>query len=363
MILLAFVVVLIIACLLFFNQKKFGRRPTGDRLKLIKQSSHNHNEDFENLSETPNFTNGDNMFNVTKNFIFNKDKRSKPEQIMPTQKTDLHTLKSDENILVWFGHSSYFMQIDGKTILVDPVFSGSASPIPATTRSFAGTDVYDASDFPEIDYLFISHDHWDHLDYETVLKLKPKIKTIITGLGTGEHFEYWGFNPKIIIEKDWNQQIELEEGWFVNITPSRHFSGRSFVRNKALWVSFVLQTPTKKFFLGGDSGYDSHFAKIGTDFGPFDLAIVECGQYNQSWNNIHLMPDEMIPVATDLRAKVLLPVHWGKFSLSLHAWDEPIKLITKSAKENNQQLLTPMIGEKINLDEMPILEAWWEKLN
>lgn len=145
MILLALVVVLIIACLLFFNQKKFGRRPSDDRLSILKKSPNYHNDDFENLSVTPTFTNGDNMFNIMKNFIFNKDKRSKPSQIMPTHKTDLHILKSDENILVWFGHSSYFMQIDGKTILVDPVFSGSASPIAATTRSFRGTDVYAAS--------------------------------------------------------------------------------------------------------------------------------------------------------------------------------------------------------------------------
>ncbi len=363
MYLLTLLLLLAVITYFFMQRPEFGKMPSGERLERIEKSPNYRDGKFQNLSFTPDLAEGETMYKVMKKFFFEKDKRNKPTGRMVSQKTDLLSLKREENIIVWFGHSSYFIQIDGKKILVDPVFSGAASPIPATTRSFPGSDVYNAADFPEIDYLFISHDHWDHLDYDTVLQLKSKVKTVITGLGTGAHLEYWGFDAKNIIEKDWNETIDLGGGFMVNTTPGRHFSGRSFTRNKSLWMSFVLQTPTKKIFIGGDSGYDTHFAKIGTDFGPFDLAIVECGQYNQSWKNIHLMPEEMIPVAKDLKAKVLMPVHWGKFALSVHAWDEPVKMVTEAAKMANLPLLTPMIGEKVNLDAIKLNEDWWKQIN
>jgi len=363
MVLAFFILVLAVGTFYFINRPEFGKMPSGERLERIEKSPNYRDEKFQNLSFTPDLAEGETMLKVLKKFFFEKDKRSKPGSLLPSQKTDLFALKPEENIIVWFGHSSYFMQIDGKKFLVDPVFSGAASPIPATTRSFPGSDVYTAADFPDIDYLFISHDHWDHLDYQSVMQLKPKIKAIITGLGTGEHLEYWGFDPKIIIEKDWNETIDLGNGFIVHTTPGRHFSGRSFTRNKALWMSFVLQTPSRKIFIGGDSGYDTHFAKIGTDFGPFDLAIVECGQYNKSWRNIHLLPEEMITVAKDLKTKVLMPVHWGKFALALHAWDEPVSLITEAAKKENLPLITPMIGEKVNLDAPKVYESWWKNVD
>ncbi len=254
------------------------------------------------------------------------------------------------------------MQVDGKKILVDPVLSGNASPLKFTTRSFKGSDVYTAADIPEIDYLFISHDHWDHLDHETILQLKPGIKKIITGLGTGAHLEHWGFDKKMIVEKDWNEEQILDDGFIVNTVPARHFSGRGFKRQQALWLSFVLQTPTMKIFIGGDSGYDTHFAAVGKQFGPFDLAILECGQYNKSWKYIHMMPEELIQAAKDLQAKKILPVHWSKFTLALHSWDEPIIRVTSAATENNFPIIHPMIGEAINLKDMSGTTAWWENI-
>jgi L-ascorbate metabolism protein UlaG (beta-lactamase superfamily) len=242
--------------------------------------------------------------------------------------------------------------------LVDPVLSGTASPVKFTTRSFKGADVYTTDDIPPIDYLFITHDHWDHLDYETLVKLKPKIGKVLTGLGTGAHLEHWGFDAKKIIEKDWNEEVLLEEGFTINTTPARHFSGRSFKRNGSLWLSFVLTTPTKKIFLGGDSGYDTHFAAIGKQFGPFDLAILENGQYNKHWKLIHMMPEEVVQAAEDLQAKMLLPVHWGKFSLALHAWDEPIQRVTAEAKRKGMPIIHPMIGEAVDLKEPGSYNLW-----
>jgi L-ascorbate metabolism protein UlaG (beta-lactamase superfamily) len=344
------------------KQPKFGKLPSGESLERIKKSPNYKDGEFKNLSFTPPITEGVSYYTVMKDFFFNKSKRGKPASILPSKKTDLLNLPADKNIMVWFGHSSYFLQIDGKKILVDPVFSGAASPIKFTTRSFKGSDVYTTDDFPAIDYLFISHDHWDHLDYETIIKLKPKVKKVITALGVAIHLEHWGYDKKMIIEKDWNEEVILDEGFIVNTTPARHFSGRTFKRNQSLWTSFVLKTPTMKIFLGGDSGYDTHFADIGNRYGPFDLAILECGQYNQYWKYIHMMPEETVQAGIDLKAKKIIPVHWAKFSLSLHAWDEPIIRFTNESKRKNIAILHPMIGEKINLNDTNTFTNWWQNI-
>jgi len=350
-----------LAVYLFMQQLKFGNSPSGDRLSRIEQSSNYKDGKFQNQSNTPSLTEGASFFSVLKEFIFEKRERKKPALPLPSKKTDLLHLKKEDNVLVWMGHSSYFVQIDGKSILVDPVLSGAASPLNFTTRSFAGSDIYTADDIPPIDILFISHDHWDHLDYSTIKKLLPKIKTVITGMGTGAHFESWGFKKEMVIEKDWNENLELADGFSVTVTPGRHFSGRGFVRNKALWVSFVLQTPKHKIFIGGDSGYDTHFETIGKQHGPFDLAILECGQYDKSWKYIHMMPEETVQAAQQLHAKKLLAVHWGKFALANHAWDDSIKRVYKAAQENNMPLLTPMIGEQVNIDQVgQPFTPWWQ---
>jgi L-ascorbate metabolism protein UlaG (beta-lactamase superfamily) len=363
---LAFVTLLLIffAVIYFFiRTKPFGTNPKGEDLKTIHDSSNFRNGQFQNLSKTPSLTEGAGFFGVLREFLFDKDKRNKPAAALPSQKTDLLHLAPDRNLLVWFGHSSYFIQTEGKTILVDPVFSGNASPLSFTTRSFDGTDIYTVDDIPTIDYLFISHDHWDHLDYKTVLGLKSKVKKLITGLGTAAHLEHWGYDRTKMEIKDWNESIQLDNGFTVLTTPARHFSGRGLKRNGSLWMSFVLSTPVRKIFIGGDSGYDQHFREIGLAYGPFDLAILEDGQYNKNWKYIHMNPEETVQAAIDLRAKRLLPVHWGKFSLSLHAWDEPIIRIKKEAALRNMNLVHPKIGEAVDLDQEESFDTWWEGID
>ena len=353
----------ILSVYVFLKHPKFGKLPSGERLKRIQESPNYRLNQFQNIHHTPDLTEGSTYFSVLKKVLFEKSKRSRPTDVLPSQKTDLHALEEAEDVMVWFGHSSYFIQAEGKRILVDPVFSGAASPIKATTRSFKGSDVYTVDDMPEIDYLFLTHDHWDHLDYETVLALKPKVKTIITSLGTAAHLEHWGFDLSKIIEKDWNQHIDLGFGFTVDTVPGRHFAGRGLKRNKALWMAFVLQTPNRRLFIGGDSGYDTHFATIGETFGPFDLAMIECGQYDLSWRYIHLLPEEIIMAAKDLNANAIMPVHWGKFALGNHEWDEPIIRITGLAKAANLPLVTPMIGEKVNLNAPGEFVQWWKGIN
>ncbi|WP_138483402.1 MBL fold metallo-hydrolase [Dyadobacter bucti] len=350
---------LAVAIYVFLQQPQFGKLPSGERLERIKKSPNYRDGQFQNESFTPDLAEGSSYLKVLTEFFFGKSQYNIPGAVIPSRKTDLLHLNPDEDVLVWFGHSSYFMQIDGKTFLVDPVFSGSASPIKFTTPSFKGTDVYSVDDFPAIDYLLISHDHWDHLDYETVLKLKSKVGRVVTGLGTGAHLEHWGFDMSKVSEKDWNEEVDFGNGFTINVTPGRHFAGRTFSRNKALWVSFVLKTPTMKIFIGGDSGYDNHFKKIGEKFGPFDLAILECGQYNEAWKYIHMMPEETVTAAHDLKATKLMPVHWSKFSLALHDWNEPIQRATIEAQKQNMPLVTPLIGQKVDLKGEQVFEQWW----
>ncbi len=358
------IVILIItgAAILFINGTPFGSLPSLSDLKKLQRLSYFRGGQIQNLTPTPSLTEGAGFFNVLKEFLFDKSKRNTPPAPLPSQKTDLLQLDRNKNILVWFGHSSYFMQIDGKRILVDPVFSGNASPLRFTTKSFTGSDIYNVSDMPDIDYLFITHDHWDHLDYPTILQLKNKVKKIITGLGVAAHMLFWGFDKNNIEEMEWGDQINPEEGFSVNAVTARHFSGRGLRRNRSLWTSFILTTRDKKIFIGGDSGYGSHFAEIGKRFGPFDLAILEDGQYNKNWKYIHMMPEETVQAAIDLGAKKLLPVHWAKFSLSLHAWDEPIIRIKKEADLKNVYLLHPMIGEYVDIDTHQIFTLWWERI-
>ena len=359
--LLLVVGLLAVATFLFMQQTKFGSSPkSAKRLERIKRSANFREGSFQNQSHTPDLAEGVSYWQVTKHFFFEKSPLGVPDSVKSV-KTDLKNLPTTENVLVWFGHSSYFMQLDGKTFLIDPVFSGAASPVKFTTPSFRGANNYTVKDMPPIDYLIITHDHWDHLDYETVTALCPTVKTVITGLGTGEHLALWGFGEGQIIEQDWFETSQLDSGFQITATPARHFSGRGFKRNQALWVSFVLQTPTQKIFIGGDSGYDKHFATIGEKFGEFDLVLLECGQYNEFWKYIHMMPEQVAQAATDLKAKALMPIHWAKFQLSTHAWDEPAQRVSKASQQHQFRLVTPLIGEKINLKDHKIYTQWWQE--
>lgn len=347
---------------IYMQLPRFGRLPKGERLQLIRQSPNFKDGTFHNLNPTPQLAEDARFPDMFRDMLFSKNRR--PPGKIPSGKTNLKNLNLNEDVLVWFGHSSYFVQLDGKRILVDPVFSGHASPFFFSVKAFDGTDIYTSDDFPEIDYLVITHDHWDHLDYKTICKLKPKIKKVITGLGVGEHFERWGFSKNQILEHDWYQELSPDAGFFITTTPARHFSGRGFRHKRTLWVSFVVQSPSYKIFIGGDGGYDTHFSEIGKKYGPFDMAILENGQYNKNWKYIHMMPEQVLQAAKDLKTKRLFPVHSSKFALANHSWDEPLKRITELNRIAEIPLLTPLIGEKVNLkDTSQLFEKWWEKVN
>jgi L-ascorbate metabolism protein UlaG (beta-lactamase superfamily) len=360
---LTIVLLLVALAIYIFQHPRYGKQPSGERLALMQKSPQFKNGKFENITFTPELAEGYSFSKVLYEFLFKKVDRKIPTDNIPSIKTNLHELPINQDVLVWFGHSSYYIQLEGKRFLIDPVFSGNASPIYGTTKAFKGTDIYTASDFPEIDYLLITHDHYDHLDYKTIMELKPKIKQIICALGVGSHFEFWGFAKHIIIEKDWHEKIKLDENMTLYTTPSRHFSGRSIKRCNTLWTSFVLEANDFKMYLGGDSGYDTHYAEIGNKFGPFDIALLDNGQYNPAWKYIHNLPEDVIKAMKDIKAKRVFPVHSSKFPLALHPWDEPLIKVTQlnAASENPIPLVTPKIGELVELrNEKQEFQQWWK---
>jgi L-ascorbate metabolism protein UlaG (beta-lactamase superfamily) len=358
LILLAIVALLSLATALFMQHKTFGKHPAADRQERILRSPHYKNGSFQNVYPTEVTLKSTSTWKILKDYV-NKPALATPPKALPSVKTDLGQLKDDTPTIVWFGHSSYLIKHKGVRILVDPVFSGNASPVSFFGKSFPGSDVYGTSDFDSIDLLILSHDHYDHLDYQTIRELAPKVKAFYTPLGVGAHLEHWGVPAGKITELDWWEQHVSQEGIGLRATPARHFSGRGFSRGKTQWSSFVLQLPGYRLFLGGDSGYDDTFKTIGQKYGPFDVALLEAGQYGDDWPYIHMLPEQTVQAALDLKAKVLLPVHWAKFLLANHDWNEPVRRVVARAHEKNLRVTTPLIGEAVVLDSIYPATEWW----
>ena len=337
------------AGVLFLNQAKFGRIPQGDRLEHIKQSPNYDGKQFVNEIETVTMTGNKNVFAVWKDFLFGDKSETVPDTAMNVIKTDLKSLPQDRDWIVWFGHSSYLLNLSGKKVLVDPVFY-QGSPVSFVNKMFKGTDVYKPTDMPDIDYLVITHDHWDHLDYQVVTELEPRVKRVVTGLGVGEHFEYWGYPVEKLVELDWWDSTDLGEGFNVTSTPARHFSGRDLNQNKTLWASFIFKSPKRTVWIGGDTGYGPHFEKIGKKFTDIDLAILENGQYNEDWNQIHALPEQLSKEMLDLNANRYMTVHHSKFCLAYHTYFEPLENAKRAAQESGKPVLMPQMGEVVYLE-------------
>lgn len=339
----------------------FGKLPDGERLKRIEQSPNYQNGEFQNLTPTKIGTGEEkSVVRSLWEFATRKIDNLRPNNDIPTQKTDLHSLDRSQNVFVWLGHSSYFMQIDGKRYVVDPVLVTGA-PFAFLNKFFKGSDRYQPNDLPDIDYLIITHDHWDHLDYDVIKAINKRVGTVVTALGVGSHLEYWGVPMGKIVELDWQESQTFGD---VKITslPARHFSGRGLTRNKTLWSSFMLETPTETVYIGGDSGYDDFYYDIGNSFPNITLAIMENGQYDKDWANIHILPDELPKAIKALNPERVITVHNSKFALARHHWKDPMEQISRNAEKEQINLLTPMIGELFNLnDKNPQFSRWWEQ--
>ena len=300
-----------------------------------------------------------NTFRIIKEVTFNRQKERIPKRPLPQMRPNLEEFLSPSKTLkyIWLGHSSFLMRIEGQTFLFDPVFH-SAAPVDFMVKRFQ-PPVIALENMPEIDFIVLSHDHYDHLDDRTMLHFKESKAKFITPLAVGEHLRSWGIHADRIIELDWWQKYQQGPISFV-CTPAQHFSGRRiFSRNKSLWCSWVILSTQHRVFFSGDSGYDIHFKEIGQTYGPFHLTFMENGQYNKLWQPVHMLPEESAQAHMDLRGEYLMPIHWGMFELSTHSWREPAQRIARSAKNLGLQLITPQIGELVDLKNPPQNHEWW----
>jgi L-ascorbate metabolism protein UlaG (beta-lactamase superfamily) len=339
----------------------FGQSPTKEQRQRLEKSPHYKDGRFVNLLETPVMSADASYWKMIRQ-QFSRGQNQEPVRPLPARQQDLGQAPPGQELSVtWFGHSTLLVQLAGKNILIDPIFSARPSPFQFIgPRNFPGTGVYGARDLPVIDYLLISHDHFDHLDHQTIRALAPRVGLFCVPLGVGGHLEKWGIPRQKIRELDWWEEIRLAPDLLLAATPARHFSGRGLRRNQTLWASYVLKTGSQSVYLGGDSGYGPHFKAIGDKYGPFDMTLLECGQYNGYWPYIHMMPEQTAQAHLDLKGRVLVPIHWGKFKLAFHPWTEPVERLRVKTRELGIKTLMPLLGERVQPDTPPAATYWWQ---
>ena len=378
----------------------FGETPEGEELLEIEKSPNWRDGAFRNQFPT-SVTRSVGTRSISETagiwwrFLTEKIPDSRPGAPLPCTRTDLRKLPRTEDLAVWMAHSSLYLQLGGYRFLVDPVFF-QGSPVPFINRSyeFEGGYPFSPGTTPAIDCWIQTHDHWDHLDRDSVLAMKGRVGQYVMPLGVRSHFECWGIGKKLISSLDWYDAAELgspgaavrqvftkprdpgstaswgpgpaPKGAVIYAFPSRHFSGRSTKRDQTLWASFVIEAGGKRVYLSGDGGYDGHFREIGDLFrakGGFDLAFLECGQYNRrDWPEIHCWPEQGAKAAVDLGARAVVPIHNSRYSLARHTWYAPLEEITAASRGKPWRLLTPKVGDVIRIgNDSQSFPAWWKE--
>ena len=342
---------------------QFGGKVRKTDLEKFSQSPYWNGEKFVNLIPTEMHITLKTLPKLLKDNFSDRWKRSpsEPLKIEPYHASDFES--GDEPRFIWYGHSVALFRMKDSNFLIDPMFGPDAAPIaPFSSARFSENTLEIIDDLPSLDAVFLTHDHYDHLDYDSIQRLIPKVKRWVVALGVSRHLERWGVNREHIEEMDWWDETTLGDIGVI-FTPSRHFSGRgAFDRAKSLWGGWVFRTGKFSVYWSGDGGYGPHFKEIGQRFGPFDWGFMECGQYNENWHAIHMYPEESIQAALDAGVKVATPVHWGGFSLALHSWKDPVKRFYNSAKSMNLDIVTPRLGEMVKMTDKPKQLSWWLSL-
>jgi L-ascorbate metabolism protein UlaG (beta-lactamase superfamily) len=341
---------------------QFGGKVSAADKDRYTRSTNWKNGKFENLVTTTMEFSFQEMPKLIYKQIFDKKGRN-PKQPIPVEAFDKAAFlaESDEPKFIWYGHSVVLMRWMNKTILIDPMLGPNASPIaPFATKRFSENSLTLIDQFPEIDLLLMTHDHYDHLDLDSINKLKLKTKKWFVALGVGRHLEAWGIPSNTIQEFDWWDEADFE-GIHFTFTPSRHFSGRGLTdRAKSLWGGWVMKSDKQNLYWSGDGGYGDHFQEIGKKLGPFDFGYMECGQYNEQWHQIHMYPEEAAQASKDAGANNVMAVHWAGFALALHHWKDPIERFTAHAAKLGLNVFHPKIGEIIHISGANHTKKWWE---
>lgn len=346
----------------FIFAPQIGGKAKGERLKKIQDSDNYQEGRFHNTVETNMDLPFSTMVKIAGKMLSTGSTNEPREiiQTIPFVKENYNNFQEDDLLITWFGHSSLLIRMEGMVFLIDPVFSERASMFSFIgPKRFNYTNYVKVEELPPLDAIILTHDHYDHLDYETMSKLKLMVGKFFVPLGVGAHLEHWGFAAKNINEMDWWESININEKLDLICTPTRHFSGRGFTRFETLWCSWILSGQNQRIFLGGDSGYFPGFREIGEKYGPFDITFIECGAYNENWKDIHIFPEEAIQAHIDLKGSVLMPIHWGKFNLAMHHWKEPVQRLTTKAYQKDVKIIFPEIGQIFTSKELPE-GKWWE---
>uniref|UniRef100_UPI002604FCCE MBL fold metallo-hydrolase n=1 Tax=Mycobacterium sp. TaxID=1785 RepID=UPI002604FCCE len=267
--------------------------------------------------------------------------------------------EAGELAVTWFGHASALLEVDGRRVLVDPVWGERVSPSPTLGPTRLHPAPVALETLPPVDVVVISHDHYDHLDLPTIrVLLRDSTAPFVVPIGIGEHLRTWHVPEHRIIELDWDGSATVA-GLTLTCTEARHFSGRFFARDTTLWASWVIAGPEHKVFFGGDTGYTPAFAGVGARFGPFDLTLLPVGAYNEAWQAIHMNPEEAVLAHGDLGGRVMLPIHWATFNLAFHRWAEPVQRACAAAEQSGVRLVVPLPGQRIDVLSPPELADWW----
>jgi L-ascorbate metabolism protein UlaG (beta-lactamase superfamily) len=339
----------------------FGARASGLRLERMKSSLRYADGTFHNVAPvSPGLKKGTVAPTISE-FLCGGQRRTPPGPLPSTTPVPHWSRPPDTGLrATWLGHSTVLLEVDGLRVLTDPVWGERASPV-----TFAGPKRFQPvpapiAALPPLDAVIVSHDHFDHLDYPTILELAQLDVPFVTSLGVGAHLEAWGVPAARITELDWWERADLRGGLTISAAPSQHFSGRALgARNLTLWSSFIVRGPRHAVFFSGDTGLTPEYAEIRRRLGPFDLVMLEVGAFHPAWGDIHLGPENALQALTLLGGGSFLPVHWGTFNLAIHAWDEPAETLLHLAPAHGAHLVMPRLGEPIEPSRAERVTPWW----
>ncbi|MDQ1003046.1 L-ascorbate metabolism protein UlaG (beta-lactamase superfamily) [Neobacillus niacini] len=341
----------------------FGGSPSKQERERYRNFDHYKNSAFINQNPTEMKIGVSTILSLMRDSVTGKKDRS-PTNPIPIS-IDWNKLNSTEDSLTWFGHSTMLLTLNKKKILIDPMFGPSPSPVSFVgSKRYSEDLLYVIEKLPQIDVVLITHDHYDHLDYPSIIKLKDKVGHFFVPLGVAAHLIKWGVKEERITECNWWDEKQ-RDGLTIVSVPSQHFSGRGlFNRNSTLWNGWVILFENQRIYTSGDGGYGPHFKQIGEKYGPFDLTLMEGGQYDNRWSAIHMQPEESVQAHIDVRGKNMMLIHWGAFTLAYHSWTDPVERAIRTANTKEVNLITPKIGETVMLNgRFPVSNSWWKALS
>lgn len=361
LIILFFILLFLILVFVRFKMlPQFGAKSTGEALKKIKKSKNFYHGKFHNISTVEVTRN----FKVKSMLNFSAKHDATPNSPLPFYSNSISDVSENHDIkFTWFGHSAVLLELNQKKIFLDPMLTNVPAPIKNNLmKRFPTEHPIEIDKLPEIDIVLISHDHYDHLDHKTIIQIKDRVKMFVVPLGVGTHLKQWGISHSKIIEFDWWEENKIDGIQFI-AAPSHHYSGRSiFDRNRSLWCSWIIKTNEFNVYFSGDSGYHSIFKEIGERFGPFDLTFLECGQYHEERAEFHMLPEQTVQAHLDLKGEFLMPIHWGAFNLSKHSWFESAERIAIASEGYQVKLITPKLGEMVEIGKVESFSRWWREV-